>query len=95
MKRKQSGFEDGIGSANKKRHVILIQETAPAAIGDGKKKNVVVKGFDWSGVELSSTAKEAYELLKRAMNSVCPAYYASFRGCRSPWSNLRMVYLRE
>lgn len=80
MKRELLGSERGVGPVNKNCRVILLPLTATVPMVDVKEEEDFVEEVLWSGVELSSHAKEAYEVLKRAIKSVCKVYDVSFQG---------------
>lgn len=46
---------------------------------DLRKQDVVAEKVDGSSFEKSFTGRESYEVLKRAMNSVCLVYYVQFQ----------------
>lgn len=70
MKQEHWRSEEYIGLANKKRRVISLSETAPAAMVDLKEEDVVVEERDMNGVELSFITKEAHKVLKTGMISL-------------------------
>lgn len=80
MKRERPASEQGIGPSNKKRRVTSLPAAASAAMVDVKVEYLTVQEMDGIVVELSSTAMEAYEVVKLALKSLCMVYDVSFRG---------------
>lgn len=62
-----SGSEKGIGPANKKRHVVLLPETAASPVVDMNEEYFVVEELHGNGIEMRSAAQEAHKLVKQAM----------------------------
>lgn len=56
----------------------MLAATAPSALLDVKVTDVIVKEVEESRAELSCTAKEAYEMLNRAMRSACLLHDITF-----------------
>lgn len=74
-----SGFQQGIGPADRKYCVVLGPATAFAPMMNANADCEVELVID-SGVHLSCFTMETYEGLKQAVKSVCHVYDGSFRG---------------
>lgn len=81
MEQEQSCSEQGIGHANEKqREVLILPSTKSSEMAQEKEEDAAVEEGSESGVELSSTLKEVYEMLKWAMKSTCQAFDDPLQG---------------